>query len=292
MKLYQYHNGNAVVNLSEDGTRVIEYEGELKLEYPLNIDIRVSTACSLGKNPYTGKAVCEFCHESAMTNGSECDYNSLKEKLFGLPKGIELAIGGNKVTPGLIDFLEWSKEQGYICNLTVNYLHIGRDARVLKILLKDDLIKGLGISYRKGFAYKQIDSFFINHPNVVLHVIAGIDEVDEILKTPFKKVLVLGYKTFGFGVDYFSPDVEKNIKTWYWWVSKLFDKDVCSFDNLALEQLNIKRFFSDDKWSVFNQGEHSFYIDAVNKIFAPSSRSANKENWNLSIKEYFKKLEK
>jgi hypothetical protein len=62
-----------------------------------------------------------------------------------------------------------------------------------------------------------------------------------------------------------------------------------SFDNLALEQLNIKRFFTNNNWEVFNQGEHSFYIDSVNGYFAPSSRSDDKTNWNTTtIKNYFK----
>ena len=36
-------------------------------------------------------------------------------------------------------------------------------------------------------------------------------------------------------------------REWFWWVSKLFNKfDVVSFDNLGLEQLNIRRFFNDE----------------------------------------------
>lgn len=290
MRLYQYNNGNANISIYNDGTRVIDYEDNLKLEYPLNIDIRVSTSCSLGFDEKKGKAICEFCHESAKTNGSDCDYNILKDKLDSLPKGIELAIGGNSVNDNLVSFLVWCKSKDFICNLTVNHLHINRDKKNLMFLLNNEIIRGLGISYRKDYAIN-FDEFFINHPNVVLHVIAGIDTVDDVLKTPFKKILVLGYKTFGFGVDYFSKEVEANIKTWKWWVSKLFVKDVCSFDNLALVQLDIKRFFTDDNWDIFNQGERSFYIDAVNNTFAPSSRSPKKTNWDVSIKEYFKSLE-
>ena len=92
LKIAEYQNGNSTVELFNDGTRIINFEGNLKLDYPLNIDIRVSTACSLGFNPKTNKATCEFCHESARTDGKECDYNELKKMLKGLPKGIELAI--------------------------------------------------------------------------------------------------------------------------------------------------------------------------------------------------------
>lgn len=291
--MIQYQNGNSLVELHEDGTRIIQFENTIELDYPLNIDIRVSTACSLGYNPKTGKATCAFCHESARTDGEECDYNELKSKLANLPKGIELAIGANKITIGLIDFLTWAKNEGYICNLTVNQLHMNRERVVLKSLLEDETIFGLGISYRKGFDLS-VDEYFINHPNTVLHIIAGIDDVDSIISTPFKKILVLGYKTFGFGVDYYSDDVKQKIQEWYWWIKKVIDaKDVVSFDNLALEQLNIKRFLTEDKWEEFNQGEHSFYINAVEKYFAPSSRNSNKTDWSkMTIQDYFKQIEK
>jgi hypothetical protein len=79
---------------------------------------------------------------------------------------------------------------------------------------------------------------------------------------------------------------------WYWWVKKLFHEfEVVSFDNLALEQLNIKRFLTDEQWEVFNQGEHSFYVNAVDQTFSPSSRSLMKLPWNkFTVKDYFKSL--
>ena len=290
--MIQYQNGNSLVELYEDGTRVISFEDELQLEYPLNIDIRVSTACSLGYNPKTGKAVCSFCHESARTDGTECDYEDLKSKLEDLPKGIELAIGANSITSGLYQFLNWAHNKQYVCNLTVNQLHINKHSELLKHMLDENLVAGLGISYRKDYDLK-IDDYFYNHPRVVAHVIAGIDEVDDIINIPFKKVLVLGYKTFGFGVEYYSEDVKTNLQQWYWWIKKVIDtKDIVSFDNLALEQLNIKRLLTPEHYEIFNQGEHSFYINAVDKFFAPSSRNSNQTNWNnISIKDYFQNLE-
>ena len=289
--MFEYQNGNSTVELYNDGTRIINFENELELDYPLNLDIRVSTACSLGYNPKTRKAICEFCHESARTDGSECDYTNLKKILKELPKGIELAIGGNKITNGLIEFLNWSNKRGYINNLTVNHLHINRDEFILKMLLEDKIIRGLGISYRKDYPIN-FSEYFLRNKNVILHVIAGIDDVDDVLSLPFKKILVLGYKQFGFGEVFFNENVKRSITEWYWYVKKLIDnKDVISFDNLALEQLNIKRFLPQNKWEEFNQGENSFYINAVDGYFSPSSRSNDKTSWeNQTIKEYFKKI--
>jgi hypothetical protein len=129
------------------------------------------------------------------------------------------------------------------------------------------------------------------YEHTVIHVIAGIDSIMDVINLRNKgvrKILILGEKNFGFNEGKVDLTT-KNHRQWFWWVRKMFNIfDVTSFDNLALEQLNMKRFFSDDNWNVFNQGEHSFYINAVEEYFAPSSRSNNKTNWDsLFIKDYF-----
>ena len=61
-----------------------------------------------------------------------------------------------------------------------------------------------------------------------------------------------------------------------------------SFDNLALEQLNVKRFILD--WSTMYQHEYSFYINAVEMYYSPSSRSSDKvyySDGDIQVKEYF-----
>ena len=63
---------------------------------------------------------------------------------------------------------------------------------------------------------------------------------------------------------------------------------VISFDSLALEQLDPKRFMTQNKYDKFFQGEYSFYINAVEKTFSPSSRSPEKVSWeNISVRDYF-----
>ena len=293
--MVQYQNGNSTIELSNDGTRVITYDDTLQLQYPLNIDIRVSTKCAFGYNPKTGKAVCDFCHESARTDGTECDYQSLQHKLIGLPKGIELAVGANQLTQGLYDFIDWCDGNGYVVNLTLNQGHIKRDQEMVKKCYSKGIIKGLGISYRSSLKW-DIPQFVLDNPNTVFHVIAGIDEISEVLSLKdkgVKKILVLGEKNFGFNEGKVDLSTKKH-KEWLWFISKLFTTfDVTSFDNLGLEQLRVKRFFKDDMWEEFNQGEHSFYINAVDNYFAPSSRSNKKTNWNeVSIEEYLNQLNK
>lgn len=289
----QYNNGNSVIELHEDGTRIIQFDNKLELEYPLNIDIRVSTKCAFGLNPKTGKSFCSFCHESAKTDGHDCNFEELKSKLRGLPKGIELAIGANQMNLTFLDFITWCDNNEWIVNLTVNQGHVNRDITELEYLINNNKIKGLGISYRSSLNWN-VPVVLLNYSNTVLHVIAGIDDINDVLSLKDKgvrKILVLGEKNFGFNEGKVDLTTQSH-KEWYWWIGKLFDAfDVVSFDNLALEQLNIRRFFDDKNWETFNQGEHSFYINAVEGYFAPSSRSNNKTDWkNVSIKDYFETL--
>lgn len=290
----EYKNGNANIKLYGDGTRIIEYDGTLQLDVCLNIDIRVSTQCSFGYNPKTGKAFCDFCHESARADGSECDYDSLRDKLTGLPKGVELAIGANQFTADLYEFILWCSLQDYIVNLTVNQGHLKRDSEGLRHIIECGFIKGLGVSYRSSLKW-DVPQFILDYENTVFHVIAGIDsfhDVESLSKKGVKKILVLGEKDFGFNQGKVDLTTRKH-KEWLWWVRNMFNIfDVVSFDNLALEQLRINRFFTEKNWEIFNQGEHSFYINAVDKYFAPSSRNNSKTDWsNLTVKDYFKSLQ-
>lgn len=289
--LHQYTNGNADIKLYNDGTRIIECEGDLKLKYPLNIDIRVSKKCAFGMNPRTGKAVCNFCHESATTDGEDADLEELYNKLIPLPAGIELAIGMNQITSEFVNFLARCKWQGWVVNATINQGHLRRDKDDIICLLNLGLIKGLGVSYRSGML--DIPDEILSYENMVVHVIAGIDSVEEVsllAKKGVRKILVLGEKDFGFNLGKVRLTTEKH-RQWYRRVHELFNLfKVVSFDNLALEQLNIRRFVKD--WDTIYQNEYSFYINAVDKYFAPSSRSANVESYEngLTVKDYFIKL--
>jgi hypothetical protein len=125
----KYRNGNAVVTLDlRDGTRIIEYPDneQLTLETPLNIDIRVSTQCPYGYDAITKQSTCVFCHESALVKGQECHYGILQQVLIDakLPRGTEIALGVNEVTPDLIQFVKNLWKLGLIVNITMNERYI------------------------------------------------------------------------------------------------------------------------------------------------------------------------
>lgn len=66
------------------------------------------------------------------------------------------------------------------------------------------------------------------------------------------------------------------------------------FDNLALEQLDIKSSLTDQEWNYMymgNEGTHSMYIDAVKGEFARTSRSEERVSWDsIGLLDYFKSL--
>ena len=50
--------------------------------------------------------------------------------------------------------------------------------------------------------------------------------------------------------------------------------DAVSFDNLAIEQLNVKQLMSEEEWNEFymgDDGQYTMYIDMVNRKFAKNS---------------------
>jgi hypothetical protein len=289
--LKQGSNGNTSISLYSDGSRVVEYQGDnpdtIMLDYPMNVDIRLSTKCRFGKNPDTGKAVCGFCHESATTDGKAGNYNKLLEHIRYLPKTTEIAIGINDTTDNeLFNMLSILKEEDYVVNGTINQglVRLGLHRK----LYNANLLYGIGISYRSmkwGF-----DDPIYKDPNTVLHVIAGIDSFSDILEIVEKgycsKILILGEKDFGFNKDKVNLDSYSH-KQWYRNINKLFKYATVSFDNLGIEQLNIKRFFMTDRWNILYQGERSMYINAVEETFSPSSRSDDKTDWSIGIKNYW-----
>jgi hypothetical protein len=289
-----WQNGNATVTTERNGTRSVMWDGDLKLEYPLNVDIRVSTQCEFGRNPKTGKAVCSFCHESAVTDGTECDYGLLLQILTPLPAGVELAIGMNQYTDNFHAFLGQCKLRGWIVNVTINQGHLKKWGKQLALMIDEGVVAGVGVSFRPNMAV--LDSPIVTLPNTVVHVIAGIDDFDRVSSladSGVKKLLVLGEKDFGFNKGKVIISSPNHLK-WKWKIHTLFSLfDVVSFDNLALQQLNVKRFFTDKDWATFYQGEHSFYINAAEGYFSPSSRSPQRVSANTTnIVDYFHTLSK
>lgn len=290
--LARYKNGNTNVVILEDGTKIRSYKGVPSPIHPESIDCKLTNYCDLG---------CAFCHENSTTEGKHADLEKLKEILDPLPKGIELALGGGNPLdhPDILDFLMWCKSKGFIANMTINQGHLEKFYWDIVHLITEELIKGVGISITsKDYTYieklKGLTDHIVYHLIIGIHKPTIIDELNELGVS--NKFLLLGYKTFGRGVKYFNPRVTKTIEYWNDEIMTEIakSKGVISFDNLALEQLNLQNKVSKEIWEESYMGDDftfTMYIDAVNQEYAPTSRSPKKERKSFNdfkLFNYFK----
>jgi len=275
--LKSYINGNYRVQMFSDGTKRRLFNDKPNPLYPESLDVQITNWCDAG---------CGFCHEMSTTNEPHGDLNLGMRVLSGLPAGTELALGGGATQkhPDLLPFLEDLSSLGLIVNMTVNSFHVKKDLDLLSYVRNKNLIYGLGLSYLEKF---KTDLLEFSDENTVVHMIIGVHSPEQLWwlmnnkKTKLLKVLLLGYKTFGRGEDYYNSHVDERIKSWYISIKEFFKTSglIISFDNLAIKQLNIRRFFTENSWNNFymgNDGHFTMYMSLVKKEFSVSSTSVNR----------------
>jgi hypothetical protein len=268
----KYINGNYVVKFNtENGTKIRETEDDdFIAEFPENMDVKITNQCDMG---------CPMCHENSTVNGLHGDILN-PQFINTLRPYTEMAIGGGNplAHPDLIPFLEKLKERNVVANMTVNQVHFEKSQDVVRKLVDDGLINGLGVSLVN--ANDKFVELIKQYPNAVIHTINGLLKPSdiEVLQNNGLKMLILGYKTFRRGIDWYATDHENIIvkKSWlYDNLSDIIEKfSVVSFDNLAIEQLDVSRLMSKDEWNEFFMGEdgnYTMYIDLVKQQFARCS---------------------
>lgn len=270
----KYKNGNYTVKFNTaDGTKIRETEeDDFIAEFPENMDVKITNQCNMG---------CIFCHEDSKEDGLHG--NILSSKFIDtLRPYTEMAIGGGNplAHPDLIPFLEKLKERRIIANMTVNQVHFVQQQELVRELVDKELIYGIGVSLVD--ASKEFVSLLKQYPNAVIHVINGILKPSdvEVLKDNNLKVLILGYKQFRRGVDWYKAEQDNILSKQSWLYKSLADIinqfKVVSFDNMAIEQLEVQRLMSKDDWNEFymgDDGNHTMYVDLVNQSFARCSVS-------------------
>ena len=279
--LAYYKNGNYVVKLYRDGTKIKQTEDDFfRADFPDSIDLKITNYCDLN---------CPMCHEKSTKRGKHADLD--KPFLNTLQRGTELAIGGGNPLshPQILPFLQKLKEQGIICNLTVNERHFLQNIFLLQDLINKKLIYGLGISL--NLIDNKTLEFATKNKNVVFHVINGLFKGYSKLANQGFKILILGYKTFGRGKEYYNEQIAEQLLLDKQNVKNLFNKfKVVSFDNLALEQLDIKSLVDSDTWDSYfmgGDGEASMYIDLVKEQFALSSTTKTRHALKDDIVKMF-----
>lgn len=288
--LGRYKNGNFVTTILSDGTKIRETkDDEFIPSFAENMDVKLTNKCDGG---------CAWCHEGSSINGKHSDI--LNEKFIDtLHPYQEVAIGGGDATshPDLIPFLQKLKEQKVIANMTVNQIHFEKKQELIKKLVDEKLIYGLGVSLVNPT--KHFIELIKQYPNAVIHVINGVLKPSDIkaLENNNLKMLILGYKHLRRGNKYFEEE-QNDIETKQQWLYENLEDiiqkfKVVSFDNLAIEQLDVKRLLTQEEWNEFYMGDDgkvTYYVDMVERKFAQSSTAPFNKRYDLldSVDDMFK----
>ena len=288
--LGSYKNGNYYVALFNDGTKIrFNKENYMRADRPESIDINISNKCDNG---------CAFCYQKCVPNGAVADFTS---PLFdSIPPYTEIALNGNGIfdDPSFDVFLRKMGRQKVICNITVHALDLVKHFVNIQDWVDHGWIHGVGVSVNElvgdGFI-----SYLKRLPNVVVHVIAGIVPWETLVKLSNNglKLLILGYKDYGRGTTYLENhnDVRANIDKLKDRIGYLYKHfKVVSFDNLALEQLDIRNTVDEDTWDTSYMGEDgsaTFFIDAVANTYARSSISERIPIDNPDVVALFRKVQ-
>lgn len=289
-----YENGNCTVTLDMcDGTKTRSCEGTPNPEFPDSIDLKITNWCD---------AACPYCHEKSTKAGRHADMKSIFNILDGLPRGVEIAIGGGNPWshPKIAEILLKMKDMGLVANVTMNEFHLnGGDnssENDINCFSQRRLINGLGISVddkEPFFEWSRINQGI--RDRVVAHVIAGVTSPRYVRLLPdWVKVLVLGYKDVGRGKNFKNVvDVDNRIREWNYWLSAIAQDRVILFDNLAISQLQIKSRLSEDLWNsryMGDDGQFTMYVDAVENEYAVSSSSERFPLMGQNAKYWFNKI--
>jgi hypothetical protein len=278
----KYQNGNCAVTLHDDGTKIREYQGVPHPLFPESIDFKITNKCNIG---------CDFCHEESIKEGDHADFLWIINTLQGLPKGVEIAIGGGNPFehPYLDDLLDWLKSVGLVANITINAKHLDENTvPKIKEYRANSLIHGLGISYTSSLLIAEQIFENVIDKNTIIHFIAGIHSPHDLLGLKNVKCLVLGYKNFGRG-----SGRQVDLGAWEYWIPEIIANRHVAFDNLALKQLNIKNRVSEYVWKkhyMGNDGQFTMYIDAVKRQYAASSVSPRHDMGGLTAIEMFESI--
>ena len=284
-----YKNGNYKVTLFDDGTKIRRTEeDEFIGDYPECIDYKITNHCDMG---------CPMCHENSVPANEHG--NIMNQKFIDtLMPYTELAIGGGNPLshPDLEAFLQKLKDRKIIANMTVNQVHFEKKYDYIKSLLDKSLIKGLGISLNNPS--KEFIEKVKTIPNAVIHVINGMVSMEDLKKLYDNdlKILILGYKIFGKGVRYYNVvkklEIESKKKKLKDNLKEVIEHmKVVSFDNLAIEQLDVKSLLSEEDWNEFymgDDGKFTMYIDGVKEQFAMCSVAEKRYDLKEDIRDMFK----
>ena len=285
--LAEFESGGARVRLHTDGTKVrTVFDPAIPPARPETLDLKVTGYCDAG---------CAWCHEGSTRRGQHGDVGAMLALLSELQPGAEIAIGGGDPLshPEFERLVRGLRQHGLVPSVTVNGRHVVRHRATLERLARDGVLFGIGVSFFERFPE-------IDHPHVVDHMIAGVDDPEMLLADGLerRKILVLGYKTWGRGAGFRAKrnaEITARLSQWYRLLPLIALRHHLSFDTLAIEQMKPERLFrrrEDFEMRFMGQeGAYSMYIDGVERTFAVSSYAPERMPW-AKIEDMFSAVRK
>lgn len=272
-----YKNGNYTVLLNlHNGTKIRYNEEDYLIpNRPESMDVKITNKCEHS---------CLFCHESSIVNGKEAELKVLHNFVSKLDPYTEIACGGGNLmlNPSHTEyFLTLLKEQKCIASITLHQEDFVNYFDIVQNWINKKLVYGIGVSIN-NYANEKLLEYLDQCENAVIHTIVGLVTKKDIeyLSNKGYKILFLGYKRFRRGNKYYvakQKEIQQNIDWLKHDILKLTDKfKVVSFDNLALEQLDIEDKISTNEWNIFymgNDGNYTFYVDLTEEVYAKNSTS-------------------
>ena len=297
----KYNNGNYTVAIDLSNGTKVRYNKEDKFVPTTieNFDYKITNRCDMN---------CPFCFESSSVKGKHADIMNQKF-IDSLHPYTEISVGGGNPLchPQLIQFLEKCKKLKLIPNITINQIHFERNQELIERLVSDKLVYGVGVSLVEPT--QSFIKLVKRYSNVVIHVINGVitEQQLNMLYGHNLKILVLGYKELGRGESLYRnvtniiDDRKDMLKHSIEYIIKNKMFNVVSFDNRALQQLDIKSILPKEQWDVFYMGDDgidgeytsaSMFIDGVKEQFALNSCSSKRYKLMDNINDMFAFLQK
>ena len=298
----RYHNGNYEVLLNKKtGTKIkFNKENSLIPDTIDNFDYKITQYCENN---------CPYCFESSSIEGKHGDI--MHQKFINtLHPYTEIAIGGGNPLshPDLIPFLKKCKKLNLIPSITVNQIDFEKSQELIKQLVNEELIYGIGVSLVD--ATDNFISLISQYSNAVIHIINGVVTEEQInkLSNHNLKILILGYKEVGRGKSLYNSESANRIienrksmlKNSLSYMLKGGTFNVISFDNRAIKQLDVKSLITQEQWDTFFMGDDgidgdytstSMFIDGVKQEFTINSCCDKRFPLMNNIKSMFKKIQ-
>lgn len=319
-----YKNGMERLLIAEDGTKIRIFDENSEPYYPESIDLKITDNCEhacpfcyesctpAGKHGNLAECLTnlpEFV-ELAIGGGNALNHPKYSEFL-ALTAYVNTTLHAKDFVslfkPGMLSDEEGTDIWDFWCN-TLPDLPVAK-CRALGVsvsCVKD--AEEVAKVYAGNSTYDMCSSILGNASrycgesfgnlekgvDTVIHVVNGV-VTEDMLKPLYDmdlKLLVLGYKTKGRGIEYAdNTSLAENQKWLYDNIDEVASHfKTVAYDTLALKQLDMQRWLTKQQWDSTFMGEdglHSMYIDLVTQTYGISSTDNRRWPLTKDIHEMF-----